>query len=181
MWFWFSSLRPNYLFHLLAPMFVLLAGWLVVPMLVLFVGGVAGLFKLQVPYLTVPAHVGLASSRARRRKYYTIAAIFTGVAMISIMFHVPVFARFAFSRGAMNAFLAEVQQNPDATRSATMRVGSYTLETTPQWRRDGAVMFFLAGNHETGFTYSTQPIKYPGGNPGASGSLGGGWHWFSDD
>jgi hypothetical protein len=82
----------------------------------------------------------------------------------------------------MDAFVADVKENPDAVRPATMRVGSYVLETAPHSRSDGALMFHLPDNRESGFTYSTTPIiGYPGRSPGVGGSLGGGWYWFNDE
>jgi hypothetical protein len=64
-----------------------------------------------------------------------------------------------------------------------MRVGLYVIETEPdrRLRSDGALVFHLPGDNEAGFTYSTTPIGYPGGNRGDGHSLGGGWYWFSDD
>ncbi len=150
-------------------------------MLVLFVGGLAGLFKLEIPGLTAPAMTHRRYPHSRRNRYYAFAVLFTVAAMISIMFHVPLYIRFALSRPAMDAFVADFQENPDAIRPATMQVGWYVLETTPQPRRDGALMFHLPDDNEAGFTYSTTPIRYPGGNPGDGHSLGGGWYWFSDD
>jgi hypothetical protein len=180
MWVWFTSPKLNYIWNVAAPVLVLLVGGMVVPMLVYFVGGVAGLLKLKVPGLTVPP-APHRYGRSRRRKYYVFAALFTAVAMTSIIFHVPLYARFALSRSAMDAFVADVQENPGESLPATMRVGSFVLETAPRRRGDGALMFHLAGDNEVGFTYSATPIGYPGDNPGDGHSLGGGWYWFSDD
>jgi len=181
-WLWFSSPKPNYLLNPVVPLLVLFIGGVVVPLLVFFIGAVAGLFMLKVPGLTAPAMTRRRNAHSRHGKYYTFGVLFTAVAMISIMFHAPLRARFALSRSAMNAFVADVQQNPVALRPATMRVGSYVLETAPQARRDGALMFHLQGDNEAGFTYSATPIAgYPGVNAGAGRSLGGGWYWFSDD
>lgn len=168
-WLWFTSLKPNY--------FVNIA----VSIPVLFFGAIGHLLleelRATAAGYTWNRHVPLFRSR-----YYAFAVLFSAAAMISILFHVPVHARFALSRPAMNAFVADVQEYPDAIRPATMRVGSYVLQTAPQPRRDGALAFLMAGDNETGFTYSTTPIDhYPGGNPGIGGSLGGGWYWFSDD
>ncbi|MEO6080146.1 MAG: hypothetical protein ABIQ86_10250 [Steroidobacteraceae bacterium] len=180
-WLWFTSPKPNYFWNLAVPMLVFFLGGVVVPILVLFVGGVFGLFQLDLFRLTAAARTRRRYAGSRRRKYYAFALLFTGAAMISIMFHVPLYARFALSRPAMDAFIADVQENPDAVRAATMRVGWFVLESAPRLRRDGALMFHLPGDNETGFTYSTTPIGYPGGNEGDGGSLGGGWYWFSDD
>jgi hypothetical protein len=116
-----------------------------------------------------------------RNRYYVFAVLFCGVAMVSIFFHAPVYARFALSRPAMDAFIEDYRQDPGAVRPATLRVGWYAIETTPRGRPD-ALVFHLPGDYETGFTYSTTPLAgHPGLNPGDGHSLGGGWYWFSDD
>jgi hypothetical protein len=173
-WLWFTSPKPLYL-----PYFLNFA----VPACVLFFGGLGHLvleeFRATAAVFNFRRHVPLL-----RSKYYAVAVFFTAVAMISIFFQVPLHVRFALSRPAMDAFVADVQENPDAVRPATMRVGGYVIQTAParHLRRDGALMFYLPGVKETGFTYSKTPIiGYAGGNPGASGSLGGGWYWFSDE
>lgn len=179
-WLWFTSPKPNYFWNLVLPVLVLLFCGVVAPLLVFLAGGLAGLFKLEVPGLTRPPRTH-RHVHSRRRKYYVFAALFTTAAMISIVFHVPLYARFALSRAAMDTFLTDVQWNPEAALPATMRVGSFVLETRPQQRRDGALMFHLAGDSKAGFTYSATPIRYPGGNRGDGHSLGGGWYWFSDE
>lgn len=181
LWLWFTSPKLHYIWNLAIPMLVLFTCGVVAPMLVAFVGGLAGLFKLAVPRLTVAPETHRRYMYSRRRKYYAFAVLFAAAAMVSIMFHVPLYARFELSRPAMNAFVASLHENPDATLPATMRVGSFVIETSPQQRRDGALMFHLAGDNEVGFTYSTTPIGYPGFNRGDGGRLGGGWYWFSDD
>jgi hypothetical protein len=168
-WLWFSALKPNYMLNL------------AVPMLVLLVGGV-GLFSLEMSRVTAAVMAHRRYVHSFRSKYYAFAVLFTAAAMISIIFHAPLYARFVLSRPALDAFVADVQEHPDAQRPATMQVGSYVLETTPRSRGGGALMFYLAGDSETGFTYSTTPIAgYPGWNPGDGHRLGGGWYWFSDD
>jgi hypothetical protein len=177
---WFTSPKPNYLLNIAVPMLILVVGGVIVPMLVCFVGGAFGLFKVDVYRFTADAKAH-RPVHSRRRKYYKFAGLITVAAMLSIMFHVPLYAHFALNRPAMDALVADVQENPDAVRPATMRVGLLVIETKPQHRPDGALMFYLPGDNEAGFTYSTAPIKYGGWNVGAGGSLGGGWYWFSDD
>lgn len=169
-WLWFSTPGPNYLLNL------------VVPIPVLFFGSLAHLVVEELRATSAAyerrRHVPLFRSR-----YYAFAVLFTAAAMVSILFHLPVHARFALGRAAMDAFVADVIGNPDADRPATMRVGWYDMQTAPVWiqRSDGALMFHLAGEDEAGFTYSTTPVAYPGLNRGDAGSLGGGWYWYSDD
>lgn len=167
-WLWFTSPKPNYILHFVIPVPVLLLG-VVGHLMVEEVRAGAAAFNFR-------RHAPL-----RRNKYYAFALLFSGVAWVSIFFHVPVHARFALSRAAMDAAVADVQSNPDLARQTTMRVGWYHLQPAPQARRDGALMFHLAGDNEAGFTYSTTPIGYPGWNRGNGGRLGGGWYWFSDD
>lgn len=169
-WLWFTSLKPNYILNL------------VVPVAVLFVGGIGH------SVLEEDRKASAASARRRhvpllRSRYYTFAVLFTGVAMLSILFHVPVHVRFALSRSAMDTFIADFQAFPDDTRPATLHLGAYDIETTPaRTKRRGVLSFLMAGDSESGFAYSSTPINgYPGGNPGSGGSLGGGWYWFSDD
>jgi hypothetical protein len=178
---WFSSPKPNYILNIVVPVLVLAVGGLVVPMLICFVGGAFGLFKVDVYRFIAGEAMSGRPVPSRRGKYCRFAGILTAVAMLSIMFHLPLYARFALSRPAMDAFIANVQENPDADFPATMRVGLFVIDTEPQRRADGAVMFHLAGDNEAGFTYSTAQVGYPGWNKGAGGRLGGGWYWFSDD
>jgi hypothetical protein len=180
-WLWFTSPEPHYLWNLAVPLLVVVYGGLVVPMIVFLVGGLFGLFKLDVYRYAVPALTHRGPGHVRRRRYYLFALLFTAAAMLSIMFHVPLYARFALSRPAMDAFVADVRANPDAVRPAIMRVGWYVLETAPRLRRDAALMFNLAGDTEAGFTYSATPIEDPGGSKGAGGSLRGGWYWYSNE
>ncbi len=169
LWVWFTALKSNYFLNV------------AVSIPVLFFG-VLGHLVLEETRATAAVYNFRPYVPLLRSKYYAFAVLFTGAAMISILFRVPIHARFALSRPAMDAFVADVQENPDAVRPATMRVGSYVLETAPLSRRDGALMFHLPEDRNTGFTYSTIPIiGYPGGNPGVSGSLGGGWYWFNDE
>ena len=181
LWLWFTSPKPNYILNIVVPVLVLLVGGVIVPMLFCFVGGAFGLFKVDVYRSILGTKSHGRPVHSRRRKYYKCAVLFTVVAMLSIMFHVPLYARFVLSRAAMDGFIAEVQGNPDADRPATMRIGLFDLQTKPQQRAPGALMFHLAGDGEAGFTYSTKPLGYPGWNKGSGGSLGGGWYWFSDD
>jgi hypothetical protein len=169
-WLWFSTPGPNYLLNV------------AVSVPVLFFGALAHLLveELRATSATYERrrHVPLL-----RSGYYAFAVIFTAAAMVSILFHLPVHARFALSRAAMDAFVADVIEHRDSDRPATLRVGWYDMETAPVriQRSDGALMFHLAGEDEAGFTYSTTPIAYPGLNRGDAGSLGGGWYWYSDD
>ena len=179
-WLWFSSPKPNYILNPAVPLLILFLGAVAVPLLVFFIGGVAGLFMTKVPGVTAPAMTH-RDAHSRRNRTRTFALLFAAAAMISIMFHLPLHARFLLSRAAMNAFVADVAANPDAPRPTTRRVGLYVLETAPESRPDGALMFYLSGDHEAGFTYSAAQIGYPGRNPGNGRSLGGGWYWFSDD
>jgi hypothetical protein len=181
LWLWFTSPKPHYNLNIVVPGLVLLVGGVVVPMLFCFVGGAFGLFKVDIYRSILGTGTQRRHVRSRRSRYYRFAVLFTVVAMLSIMFHVPLYARFALSRPSMVAFIANVQENPDAVRPATMRVGLFDLETKPQQHAPGALMFHLAGDSEAGFTYSAAPIGYPGRNKGSGGSLGGGWYWFSDD
>ncbi len=159
-WIWFSSPKPNYFFNPAVPLLFLFFGAVAVPMLVFFVGGVARLFMLKVPGLTSPVRTH-RHARARHSRHYTFAVFFTAAAMISIMVYLPIHSRFMLSRPAMNALVADVQENPAEARPASMRVGLYVLETAPQLRTDGALMFYLSGDREAGFTYSAAPIGYP--------------------
>lgn len=181
-WLWFTSPQPNYFWNLAVPALAF-GGAIATLLLVFFVGGLAGLFKLPVPYLTVPVETHHGRTRLRHRKYYLFALLFAVAALASIAFHLPLNVRFALSRPAMDAFIAEVLANPNAARPEAMRVGWYVIETTPdrQQRSDGALMFHLRGDSEAGFTYSARPIGYPGASRGDGHSLGGGWYWFSDE
>lgn len=168
-WVWFTSLKLNYFLNV------------AVSIPILFFG-VAGHLVLEELRATAAVRNFRRYVPLLRSKYYAFAVLFTGAVMISILFHVPIYARFALSRPAMDAFIEDVQENPDAVRPATMRVGSYVLETAPILREDGALMFHLPDDRNTGFTYSAGTlIGYPGGNPGVSGNLGGGWYWFNDE
>jgi hypothetical protein len=169
MWVWFTSLKSNYFLNV------------AVPAVVLFVG-VLGHLVLEEIRATAAVHDFRRHVSLLRSKYYVFAMFFGGAAMTSIMFHGPVVARFALSRAAMDEFVAGVLENPDAIRPAPVRVGSYVLDAAPRLRSDGSLMFHLPEDRNTGFTYSTMPIiGYPGGNPGVSGKLGGGWYWFHDE
>jgi hypothetical protein len=181
LWLWFTPPKPNGLPSVAVPLLVLVGGGVVVPMLVFFVGGAFGLFKVDVYRSILGTETHRRPVRSRRRKYYRFAALVPVVAMLSIMFHVPLYARFALSRPAMNALVADLQANPDAVRPATMRAGLFVVETMPTQRADGALMFHLPGDKGAGFTYSTTPTRNPGGIKGAGGGLGGGWYWFSND
>lgn len=168
-WLWFTSPDHNYLLNVAVSLSVLFFGAL-------------GHLVVQELRATAAVHGRRRYVPLRRSRYYAFSAFFVGVAMISILLHVPVHARFALSRAAMNAFVTDVQEDPGALRPATMRVGSYVLEASPHLRGNGALMFRLADDGNAGFTYSTTPIvEYPGENPGVGGKLGGGWYWFHDE
>ena len=170
MWLWSTSPTPNYILNVatsIAVVFLGVLGHLVMEE-----------FRKTAAVYHFRRHVPLL-----RSKSYAFAMLFTVAVMVSIAFHIPIRARFALSRPAMDAFAADVLANPEAPRPATIRMGSYVIQAEPDryQRSDGALMFHLAHHTETGFTYSTTPIGYPGGNEGAGGSLGGGWYWFSDE
>ena len=109
------------------------------------------------------------------------AAFFVATCATAILLEIPLRVGFAISKPAMTRFLHDRRQNPKLNRGATQQVGLYMLSAIVDESRVGMWRICVNNNIQDGFAFSEVPVRYAGRNPGAGGSLGGGWYWFSDD
>ena len=98
--------------------------------------------------------------RSRRRKYYAFAVLFVAAALVSIMFHVPLYARFELQSSGNGARLLRIFTSIRMTLSRPRcGLGSFVIETSSRQSEGRRADVSPGRRHcRRGFTYATTQI-----------------------